>query len=181
MALDLCADLEQKYQRCKEITDTMVAVKEAKGDDDVVAWQFLSNVITMLGSDGMSSKDSDGEDTKPIYCTHTLPWRRDIIKELNLIDQQRLQDSDIFSPRGAKAAKHLRSDNFSQSEQKAVQGLPCPFYDEGWFTQNEGVFRHTILVDYNLCAKLVGLAGTSDAMYNIILDIAAVLGYHVQP
>ena len=90
MALDLCADLEQKYQHCKEITDTMVAVKEAKGNDDVVAWQFLSNVITMLGSDGMSSKDSDGEDTEPIYCMHTLPWRRDIIKELNLIDQQRL-------------------------------------------------------------------------------------------
>jgi len=90
MALDLRADLEQKYQRHKEITDTMVAIKEAKGDDDVVAWQFLSNVITMLGSDGMSSEDSDGKDTEPIYCTHTLPWRRDIIKELNLIDQQRL-------------------------------------------------------------------------------------------
>jgi len=36
----------------------MLAVKEAKGDDDVVAWQFLNNVITTLGSDGMSSEDS---------------------------------------------------------------------------------------------------------------------------
>ena len=90
MALDLRTDLEQKYQCRKEITDTMVAIKEAKGDDDVVAWRFLNNVITTLGSDGMSSKDSDGEDTEPIYCMHILPWRRDIIKELNLIDQQRL-------------------------------------------------------------------------------------------
>ena len=45
MALDLRADLEQKYQRRKEITDTMVAVKEAKGDDDVVAWPH--NVPTL--------------------------------------------------------------------------------------------------------------------------------------
>ncbi|KAI6145328.1 hypothetical protein EDD17DRAFT_1442534, partial [Pisolithus thermaeus] len=76
--------------------NAMVAVKEAKGDDDVVAWRFLHSVITKLGSDGMSSEDSDGEDTETIFCTHTLPWRRDIIKELNLIDQRRLQDSSIF-------------------------------------------------------------------------------------
>ncbi|KAI6094328.1 hypothetical protein F5141DRAFT_1069839 [Pisolithus sp. B1] len=33
----------------------MVAVKEAKGDDDVVAWQFLHSVITKLGSGRHSS------------------------------------------------------------------------------------------------------------------------------
>ncbi|KAI6141535.1 hypothetical protein EDD17DRAFT_1457740, partial [Pisolithus thermaeus] len=69
---------------------------EAKGDDDIVAWRFLHSVITKLGSDGMSSEDSDSEDTETIFCTHMLPWRRDIVKELNLIDQQRLQDSSIF-------------------------------------------------------------------------------------
>ena len=119
--------------------ETMLAVKEAKGNDDVVAWQFLNNVITTLSSDGMSSEDSEGEDTEPIFCTHILPWRRDIIKELNIIDQQRLRDSDIFSPRGAKAAKHIRNDNFSKSDRKAVKGLPCPFYDQNWLAQNKGM------------------------------------------
>ncbi|KAI6131170.1 hypothetical protein EV401DRAFT_1884065 [Pisolithus croceorrhizus] len=94
-----------KYQCRKDVTKAMVAVKEAKGDDDIVAWRFLHSVITKLGSDGMSSEDSDGKDTETIFCMHTLPWRRDIVKELNLIDQRRLQDSSIFSPRGAKAAK----------------------------------------------------------------------------
>ena len=117
----------------------MLAVKEAKGDDDVVAWRFLNNVITTLGSDGMSSEDSEGEDTEPIFCTHILPWRRDIIKELNIIDQQRLRDSDIFSPRGAKAAKRIRNDNFLKSDRKAVKGLPCPFYDQNWLAQNKGM------------------------------------------
>ncbi|KAI6116948.1 hypothetical protein EV401DRAFT_2073001 [Pisolithus croceorrhizus] len=117
----------------------MVAVKEAKGDDDLVAWQFLSSIITTLGGDGMSSEDSDGEGTETVYFTCSLPWRRDIIKELNLIDQQRLQDSSIFSPRGAKAAKRIRSDNFSPSERKAVKGLPRPFYDEDWLAQNKGM------------------------------------------
>ncbi|KAI6097969.1 hypothetical protein EDD16DRAFT_1718879 [Pisolithus croceorrhizus] len=113
-----------KYQHRKDVTKAMVAVKEAKGDDDIVAWQFLHSVITKLGSDGMSSEDSDSEDTETIFCTHMLPWRRDIVKELNLIDQQRLQDSSIFSPRGAKAAKHIQCNNFSPSERKAVEGLP---------------------------------------------------------
>ncbi|KAI6008625.1 hypothetical protein EDC04DRAFT_2906986 [Pisolithus marmoratus] len=126
-----------KYQRRKEIMENMVAVKEAKGDDNVVAWQFLSSVVAMLGSDGMSSEDSDGEDTETVYCTHMLPWRRDIVKELNLIDQRRLEDSSIFSPRGAKAAKRIRSDKFLQSEQKPVKGLPRPFYDAGWLAQNK--------------------------------------------
>ena len=117
----------------------MLAVKEAKGNDEVLAWQFLDNVIMTLGSDGMSSEDSEGEDAEPIFCTHILPWRRDIVKELNIIDQQRLRNSDIFSPRGAKAAKRLRSDNFPKSERKAVKGLPRPFYDQNWLAQNQGI------------------------------------------
>ncbi|KAI6004951.1 hypothetical protein EDC04DRAFT_2611608 [Pisolithus marmoratus] len=128
---------QTKYQCRKEITENMVAVKEAKGDDDVVAWWFLSSVVAMLGSDGMSSEDSDGEDTKTVYCTHMLPWRRDIVKELNLIDQWRLEDSSIFSPRGAKAAKRIRSNKFLQSERKPVKGLPHPFYDAGWLAWNK--------------------------------------------
>ncbi|KAI6031653.1 hypothetical protein BKA83DRAFT_4122219 [Pisolithus microcarpus] len=119
-----------KYRRRKEITKSMVAIKEAKGDDDVVAWRFLNSLITTLGSDGMSSEDSDGEDTEAIFCTRTLPWRRDIVRELQIVDQQRLRDSTIFSPRGAKAAKRIRGDNFPQSERKAVKGLPRPFYNE---------------------------------------------------
>ncbi|KAI5988139.1 hypothetical protein EDC04DRAFT_2551422, partial [Pisolithus marmoratus] len=85
-----------KARRDMRRRTNMVAVKEAKGDDDVVAWRFLSSVVATLGSDGMSSEDSDGEDTETVYCTHTLPWRRDIVKELNLIDQRRLEDSSIF-------------------------------------------------------------------------------------
>ncbi|KAI6139084.1 hypothetical protein EDD17DRAFT_1436602, partial [Pisolithus thermaeus] len=85
-----------KARRDMQQQTAMVATKEAKGNDDVIAWWFLHSVITRLGSDGMSSEDSDGEDTETIFCTHTLPWRRDIIKELTLIDQQRLQESSIF-------------------------------------------------------------------------------------
>ena len=76
----------------------MLAVKEAKGNDEVLAWQFLNNVIMTLGSDGISSEDSKGEGAEPIFCTHILPCRRDIVKELNIIDQQRLRNSDIFPP-----------------------------------------------------------------------------------
>ena len=121
---------------CATLTTLTV---EANGDNDAVAWQFLSNVITTLCSDGMSSEDSEGKDTEPIFCTHILPCRRDIVKELNIIDQQRLRDSDIFSPRGAKAVKCIRSDNFSKSDQKAIKGLPCPFYDQNWLAQNKGM------------------------------------------
>ncbi|KAI6012943.1 hypothetical protein PISMIDRAFT_24750 [Pisolithus microcarpus 441] len=122
-----------------EITKSMVAVKEVKGDDDIVAWWFLNSLITTLGSDGMSSEDSDGEDTEAIFCTRTLLWRRDIVRELQIIDQQRLRDSTIFSPRGAKAAKQIRGNNFPQSEWKVVKGLPHPFYNEGWLAQNKGM------------------------------------------
>ena len=48
----------------------MLATKEAKGDGDAVAWRFLNDIIITLGSDGMSSEDSEGEDTEPIFA-HT--------------------------------------------------------------------------------------------------------------
>ncbi|KAF9236395.1 hypothetical protein BU15DRAFT_63992 [Melanogaster broomeanus] len=105
------------------VTNTAAMLRAERGEkDDALAWEFLNQVITTLGSDGMSSDESGQEDMEPVFFTRVMPWRRDIAKELKIIDTPRYLDSDILSPQGAKLAKHIRSTN--STSRKAVQELP---------------------------------------------------------
>ncbi|KAI5995372.1 hypothetical protein EDC04DRAFT_2585874, partial [Pisolithus marmoratus] len=49
---------------------------------DVELWQWLSDIIDYLGTDGMSSDNSEEEDMQTIFQVCSMPWRHDIDKEL---------------------------------------------------------------------------------------------------
>ncbi|KAG9316504.1 hypothetical protein JVU11DRAFT_2547 [Chiua virens] len=66
-----------------------------------------------------------------------MPWRRDIKKELNIINTQCLQERQIFSPRGAKVTKHTYSSNLSLHP--LLDGLSQLFYDIQWLGENPDV------------------------------------------
>lgn len=109
-----------------------------QNDDDAAVWQFLLNMVETLGSDGMSSDESGDEDIQTVFNVRAMPWRRDIRKELDIIDVQRALEKDIFTRKGAKVTKCIRSANAPPSSRKPVIGLPESLYDPRWFSQHPG-------------------------------------------
>ena len=60
-------------------------IRTAEGNLHI--WQWLGNLIEYLGSNGMSSEDTDiGIDRK--YRVKILLWRRNMDQYLELIDKQ---------------------------------------------------------------------------------------------
>jgi hypothetical protein len=58
-------------------------------------------VIETLGRDGMSSDESEVEDESSYpkfwieYMTKRMPWRKDILSELQILDEEQWQDREI--------------------------------------------------------------------------------------
>ncbi|KAI6128615.1 hypothetical protein EDD16DRAFT_1458983, partial [Pisolithus croceorrhizus] len=68
-----------------------------ENEDDADAWKWLKDLTTTLGEHGMSSEESGIEnEVEVVLRVKTLPWRRSVERELDLIDLQRLLDDDIF-------------------------------------------------------------------------------------
>ena len=81
-------------------------MKEEAEENDANIWRWLADILEQLGADGMSSDESGIEDEiEIIYNTKAMPWRKDLETELQIIDDQRLVDMDIFTPRGSKPVK----------------------------------------------------------------------------
>jgi hypothetical protein len=126
--------------------ETIISLKRADREADLPIWEWLSRILNSLGPDGMSSEESCTEgDIETIYRVKILAWRRDIEKELTIIDRQRVLDSDIFSPRGSKPVKRLRGTGTHASERDPVVGLPRPFYDDEWYQSKSADYRELTL------------------------------------
>jgi len=106
------------------------------------AWEFLDQLLDLLGDWGMSSDSSDdGQGIEDVYRVKILPWRKDITKELDLIDSERRfakkitkDQNDVFnkigfSQQGTKPRRRIRSDAASTSERYPLAGLPAELYD----------------------------------------------------
>ncbi|KIM61171.1 hypothetical protein SCLCIDRAFT_26147 [Scleroderma citrinum Foug A] len=90
----------EKYQRQVAVLDHIVKLRAKNGDDDLATWEWLQRLVKLLGEQGMSSEESAIENN------------------LDIVDVERIIDSDIFSHRGAKP----------------VKGLPVDLYDRAWLT-----------------------------------------------
>ncbi|KAG6370128.1 hypothetical protein JVT61DRAFT_12428 [Boletus reticuloceps] len=125
-----------KYRRRLGITQTLAELKAERGDDDASVWKFLFDLVSALGSDGMSSDESGDKDMETVFHTHVMPWRRDLKKDLNIIDVQRLQEKNIFSTKGAKVTRRIRSG--TPLARGPIVGLPQSLYDPEWLAGNLG-------------------------------------------
>jgi len=111
---------------------------QLKADDqfkDLHLWKWLESVLEHLGTDGMSSDESSTEDFETVYRVKNMPWRRDIVDCMDIVDRQRHKDCDIFTPKGSKPTKRVRGTANPASKRNPVYGLPRPFYDNDWFGQ----------------------------------------------
>ncbi|KAF9233650.1 hypothetical protein BU15DRAFT_66404 [Melanogaster broomeanus] len=144
----------QKYKCRIQVTNTAAMLRAERGEkDDVLAWEFLNQVITTLGSDRMSSDESGQEDMEPVFFTRAMPWRRDITKELKIIDTSCYLDSDILSPQGAKRAKRIRSTN--PTSRKAVRELPRQLYSPTSLEQDEGIASKESLLWMSILMQMI--------------------------
>jgi hypothetical protein len=111
----------------------MIKHKEANKASDLASWKWLSAVVDRLGTDGMSSDDSSMEGVETVYRVKNMAWRRDINRYLDIIDDERKENSDIYCPQGAKPIKRIRGHRNPVSTRAPVQELPRTFYDDDWY------------------------------------------------
>jgi len=121
----------QKYQRRMLIVEDKVSTAP---DSEIELWRWLRIVLKKLGSDGMSSDESTVEDDiEIVYKTKQMAWRRNLDKEMDLIDAQRIRELNPFAKQGSKPVRRFRNAGFPVSTRPPVAGLPRCFYDDGWF------------------------------------------------
>ena len=113
----------------------MVALKADSQDDDLPVWRWLQSLIKTLGENGMSSEESSVENgVEEILRIKNMEWRRNIDRELEVIDLQRIVDNDIFSQRGSRPLIRKRAHDNPMSTRRAVTGLPLALYDSAWMS-----------------------------------------------
>ncbi|KAI5990697.1 hypothetical protein EDC04DRAFT_2911880 [Pisolithus marmoratus] len=122
-----------KYERRKLILDHIAALKSDTYDDDLPSWQWLGRLIKTLGEHGMSSEESAVENgVENVLRVKTMSWRRNIDRELEIVDLQRTVDIDIFSPQGSRPLRRIHATENPTTKRDAVKGLPLALYDGAW-------------------------------------------------
>jgi hypothetical protein len=104
---------------------------------------WLRDVVTTLGHDGASSDESEGDDgihdghdgIHDVFRAKIMPWRRDIGKELDLIDSLRGDDNCGFSRQGSKPVMRYRESTNPVSMRQPAEKLPRVLYDNAWIRQ----------------------------------------------
>ena len=117
-------------------------IRTAEGDLHI--WQWLENLIEYLGSNGMSSEDTDiSIDRK--YRVKILLWRRNMDQYLKLIDKQRYGPDSGFAPAGSKPIQRVRNLPTPPSTRAAPTGLPETLYDQRWLASTDTNYREITL------------------------------------
>ncbi|KAI6097311.1 hypothetical protein EDD16DRAFT_1719307 [Pisolithus croceorrhizus] len=125
-----------KYHRRKTVLDRIVTMKSEAPDDDLRSWQWLQRLIKSLGEHGMSSEESSVENgIENVLRVKKMEWRKNIDKELEIIDLQRILDKDIFCSQGAKPLPRKRAPDNPTSSRAPVTALPAALYNEEWISQ----------------------------------------------
>ncbi|KAI5984007.1 hypothetical protein EDC04DRAFT_2615937 [Pisolithus marmoratus] len=136
-----------KYHRRKTVLDRIVAMKSEDPDDDLRSWKWLQRLINTLGEHGMSSEESSVENgIENVLRVKNLEWRKNINKELEIVDLQRVVDKDIFCSQGAKPLPRKRAPDNPNSSRVPLTGLPTALYDDMWISQLTELQRESLKI-----------------------------------
>lgn len=123
----------QKYLRRATVLDHLIKQTSDENREDLPAWQWLQQLVKTLGEGGMSSEESDTENQiETVLRVKNMAWRHAIERELDIIDNQRLMDDDIFAPQGSKPMKRICAAGNPTTSRAQVDGLPKALYNDGW-------------------------------------------------
>jgi hypothetical protein len=108
-------------------------MKSADSESNLPIWNWLEELLQHLGTDGMSSEESENEgDLENVLRVKAIPWHRNMENELAIIDQQQLIDDDIFTPRGSKPIKRLQVGNAITHRDPPCE-WPRVLHDNDWY------------------------------------------------
>ncbi|KAI6111143.1 hypothetical protein F5141DRAFT_1063499 [Pisolithus sp. B1] len=113
----------------------MPAEQEARlVEENLIQW--LQHLIKSLGEHGMSLEESSVENgIENVLQVKKMEWRKNIDKELEIIDLQRILDKDIFCSQGAKPLPRKHAPDNPTSSRAPVTALPAALYNEEWISQ----------------------------------------------
>lgn len=115
--------------------------KEQEEAADTNNWKWLRSVLEELGEDGMSSEESDNDgDIEIVYRPKIMEWRRNMDKELKILDDENRRLAKTRSQRGAKLVPRRRSAGNKLSSRDPVCGLPVCFYKESWLAKQTDAY-----------------------------------------
>jgi hypothetical protein len=127
------------------VSTTIVLLHDKNDTMELHAWEWLLTVLKRLGPDGMSSEDTEVESAlETVYRVRVLEWRRNIDREMTVIDNMRYDNTDIYAPQGSKPGRRVRG-NGLKSNRDPVCHLPLPLYDQDWYMGVSTDFKDTVL------------------------------------
>jgi hypothetical protein len=129
------------FQTRLRIVNYIIELRADDEKSDVAIWKWLRDLLTILGSDGMSSDDTETDEDSPIcrdiYRVTFVAWRRpEITDYMQYIDMQRDRGENDFSEQGADPRPRVRGPPRALSGRKAPKRLPRCLYDDDWFNEN---------------------------------------------
>lgn len=114
-------------------------------DGDLHIWKWLLELLQWYQSDGMSSEDTDTDNTGTTYRVKILVWRRNVDKYVHMIDNERKLSADIFPASGAKPIARLRSPSNTKSTRQPPPELPATLFDPDWLEEVDDDYRQLVL------------------------------------
>ncbi|KAM6490443.1 hypothetical protein JOM56_014116 [Amanita muscaria] len=121
------------YDNRKQITERN---KINPNDEPNEAWTILDFVVDTLASHGMSSDESDTDESgKVVYKIKRMPWRsREIANLLRIVDDDRNTANGFGSRRrGNSFRTRVLQYGAPSSRREAPPCLPLNFYDTTWY------------------------------------------------
>jgi hypothetical protein len=119
---------------------------ETSEGDELKCYQFLADLVNSLGTDGMSSEDTDVEGMQRLYRVKTLLWRReDVDKYLDIVDAVRGDPKSGFADQGSKPIARARGPRNPKSIRDPPQELPAILYNEEWLHSKGDYYAEGVL------------------------------------
>jgi len=112
----------------------IIALKKEGNAEDLDAWKWLLRLLGHLGEDGMSSEESDIDERSgmEVYYVKEMIWRKNIDREMNLIDKERTKEKRLYSKKGAKPMSRIRNGTKGHTRRPGPKGLPKKLYAKNW-------------------------------------------------
>jgi hypothetical protein len=103
--------------------------------DETAIWMNSHMVMEALGAGGISSDESDTDDSgRTVYQTKNMEWRaKDILRKLKDIDSDRNTTNAYGNTRAGNPPRVRKRRNRLETSRNAIPGLPLNFYDSNWY------------------------------------------------